>query len=99
VRLEAFTKTGGLSELGRSVRFNMPARVFALARTERRGSAEFLWKRVHLVVRSDDLGLHEVRRRSKVVRVRGRVVRTTQAEQARGAPPVVLLVTQLAHLN
>lgn len=99
VRLEAFLKSGGLSELGRNVRFIMPAKVLALPHTERRGAAEYLWKRLHLVVRSEDPGLAEVRRRSRTVRVRGRVVRTTAEEQTRGAPKVVLLVQGLAHLR
>ncbi len=99
VRLEAFLKSGGLTELGRNVRFIMPARVLALPHTQRRGGAEYLWKRVHLVVRGDDPGLLEVQRRSRQVRVRGRVVRTTALEQARGAPPVLLLVQGFAHLR
>lgn len=99
VRLEAFLKSGGQSELGRNVRFIMPAKVLALPRTERRGAAEFLWKRVHLVVRTDDPGLAEVQRRSRIVRVRGRMIRTTADEQTRGAPALAFLVQGLAHLR
>lgn len=97
VRLDAFSASRGQSEVGRHVLLTLPAKVFALPKTARRGAALYQWKRVSFVVPLTDPGLDEVRRRGGKARVRGQVVATSAAEQAKGAPPCIVVVRELSH--
>ncbi|MSR74418.1 MAG: hypothetical protein EXS14_02955 [Planctomycetes bacterium] len=97
VRLDAFTASRGLSEVGQQVLLTIPAKVFAVPLSVRRGVACYTWKRIGFIVRTQTAGLEEVRRRGGKARVRGRVVATTVAEQQRGAPVCVVVLHELSH--
>jgi hypothetical protein len=78
VRLEAFLKTRGRSEVGHDVRWKIPAITFALPSRSRHGLQLFVHKGIGIVCSAEDSGLAEVRRRGGQALVRGRVVRAPE---------------------
>src|SRR5690349_2812368 len=87
--LVRFTKSKGASHAGQDVRWYVPAKVFAVPKKSRNGTALYVQQGVGVLVAEGDGGLAEVRRRGGVAVVRGRVTAVPAKDREPGDPAYV----------
>jgi hypothetical protein len=92
-----FLKTKGASHVGEDVRWYVPAKVFALPKKSRNGTALYVQQGIGMLVAEGDGGLAEVRRRGGMGIVRGRVTPVPAKDRQPGDPGYVVVVRSLAY--
>lgn len=95
--LARFQKTKGASHAGRDVRWDVPAKAFALPLRVAGGYALYVHQGVGILVDEGSSGLAEVRRRGGIAVVRGRVTALTAKEKRPGEPGHVVFVKSLTY--
>lgn len=95
-RLDAFIKSAGASELGRSVRWTVAAKVLSTPKTVRRGYELHVHKGIGILVPTASTALEEVKRRGGRAVLRGRIVRVPESGRGKGDPEYALEVREIS---
>lgn len=94
-RLAEFMKTKGGSELGNDICWRVPSTAFGRAVRAKGGFELHVHRGVAILVRAEDPGLLEVRRRAGFASLRGRIVRVPPGRREKGDPEFVLEVREV----
>lgn len=97
--LERFIKTRGRSHVGCDVRWDLGAGTFSKPRKRARGYGLFETRGLGIVVRLNDPGLHEVRRRGGRACVRGRVFPVPPKGRRKDGPVCFVAVREITRLS